>query len=507
MKKKLFLLFGSALLLSSLFITGKKCAQANITYDYNVTDAAFGANGSDKDWDSVAIQGALDKAASSDKVITVYIPAGDYYLNRWLRIYSNTHLILDANATLHRGKDILNKNILQNVDKDGNTGIVGGYNMSQNITIEGGIWDGGDINAATEAADLIRIDHAENITIKNCIIKNVYDCHLVELIGVKNGSITGCTFSGFRYRKGKQNNWTFAREAVQLETAWTNNPSDMDDASSYWAGGTKIDGTACENITISDNQIIDMPCGIGQHHFDKAGKYRNNNITISNNTFAYSGKSKACKTAITCAGMNNVTIENNTVSGPYRFALHIEQADTVSVKSNSISGITMNGIMVDSGNGISVDGNTIQNIKKHGVSIGGGKVTSISDNSITKAKHDGISIDSGKVTLVSGNTILNSGKHAISVTGGVVGTGKNKSTGFINNTIKNCKQNGISISAGTVSAINGNTISKVGNNGISLIKKAKIYWVVNNKMSKCKSHGLWNGSTGAKTKTSKNKGA
>lgn len=490
--------------LSAMLCQGNVGQAEEVPYDYCITNEEFGANGSDTEDDTFAIQSALEKAGG-EGIVTIYVPAGDYYISRWLRIYSNTHLILDENATIHRMDSIIDKGMVQNVDKDGNMDGAGGYDMSENITIEGGTWDGGNIQKATDASDIIRIDHAKNVTIKNCTIKNVYDCHLVEFVGVQNGRIEGCTFTGFRYRQGKEKNWTFAREAVQLESAWTNNPSNLNDISSLWANGSVVDGTSCDNVVVTGNTFIDMPCGVGQHHYTKNGKYRNTNIEISNNTITCNKSYKYCKTAITCAGMNQVTISGNKITGPYRFGMHIEEANQITVQQNTIKEVTMNGIMNDSGKNVSITGNVIANVKKHGVSVGGGLVTTLSNNEMTNIKHDGISVDKGVVTLVEGNSISKVGKHGISITGGTIGNGKKQNTGFLKNKIVNCGANGISISAGKVSAIKENTIQKVKNNGISIIQKSAVYYVLKNKLSACKGHTIWNNSTGARTVTKGNK--
>lgn len=527
--------------------------EGTAAYDYVVTD--YGVNGTDDKADRATIQAVLDqvKGASSQK--TVYFPAGDYYIDeRALQVYSNTHIILDQGATIHRMDNMLGRAILHNVDQNGKMDEVGGYDMSHDITLEGGTWDGGNIAKADEAADVIRFDHAENIVMKDCTVKNVYDCHLIEYIGVKNGSITGCTLSGFRYRKGKEKNFLFAREAIQLETAWTNNPSDLSDTDALWANGSVVDGTVCQQVIVSNNTFIDMPCGVGQHHYTNDGKYHNREITISDNTLTCSNSMKYCKTAITCGGMSDVMIARNTVKGPYRFAVHITQADDVTVSDNTISGSSQNGIMMDAGTAKAVTGNTISNTAKHAISIGGGSLTALSNNTISNSKQDGISIGKGEIDSISDNKITDTKKHGISITGGAtinkitgntfnkighdgitlgkgkikmlennkinnvklhgisitggtVGVGKERSKGIINNVITNCKQNGISVSKkGTVSAIHKNKISSVKNNGISIINSSVVYWVTNNTIKNCKKHGIWNGSSRQKAKLQGNKG-
>jgi polygalacturonase len=335
----LFLLF---ICMMRFFFASPHCQAAEI----DVTSPEFGAVGSDSEADAVAIQKALDMAKNSSETVTVTIPSGNYYLDRWLRIYSNTHLVLDQNATLYRTDAILDKPMLKNVDANDSMYTIGGYDMSENITIEGGTWDGGDTENATDNADLIRINHAQNITIKNCTIKNVYDCHLLELVAVKHGVISGCTLTGFTYNKDHKNDWTYAREAIQLETAWTNNENDLEDQASAWANGIVIDGTVCDDITVSNNKILEFPCGVGQHHYTESGAYRNTNITIKNNTITCSAKWKHCKTAITCGGMNKVKISGNRIKGPYRFAIHVTESNDVTLQKNKIQNITNTNITI-----------------------------------------------------------------------------------------------------------------------------------------------------------------
>lgn len=476
-------------------------------YDYVVTDAEDKVDPTDLKADTKGIQKTLDKAIGSTKMITIYFPAGDYYLDKPMWVYSNTHIILDDKATIHRMDSMIDKGLLHNVDQNGKMDVVGGYDMSENIILEGGTWDGGNIKLATDASDVIRFDHARNITIKDCVVKNVYDCHIIELVGVQNGLISNCTLSGFRYKKGHEKDYTYAREAIQLESAWTSDESAKGREKAAWAKGSVIDGTSCQQVTVTNNTFIDLPCGVGQHHYTKSGKYRNKDITISNNVFKCSGKMKYCKTAITCCGTNNLNVINNTVKGPYRFSIHVIASKGVAIRKNQIEDISMNGIMVDKGEITAIQENTLKNIAKHGISVGGGTVKDISNNTITKVKQNGICVDDGKITNMNGNTIKNASKHGISAVGGTIGTGKNRNKGIQNNTISNCKQNGISVSQkAKVSSIGGNKISGVKNNGISLTGKAKVYWVVNNTIKNCKKHGIWNEIKTVKVKIKGNKG-
>lgn len=536
-----------------------KGVQAAPSYDYDVTKAEVTVNPTDNISDSKGIQSVLEKAIGAQNMVTIYFPAGTYYVDEPMRVYSNTHIILDKDATIYRMDAGINKSILHNVDQQGKMNVVGGYDMSHDIILEGGTWDGGNTALATDASDVIRFDHAKNISIKECTVKNVYDCHLIELIGVQNGSITGCTMTGFRYRKGKEKDYTYAREAVQIESAWTNNESNLADNKSWWANGSVIDGTSCQQITVTGNTLIDMPCGIGQHHYSPKGKARNRDIMISNNTFQLSAAMKYSKTAITCCGIDSLTVTGNVIKGPYRFGSHVIASTGVTINENRYTDISMNAVMLDRGDVISIQNNTIQNVGKHGISVGGGTAGKVADNRISKVKQNAICIDDGKVTDITGNviqdagkhgisiagatsgnkggtiqnisankitktkqngismdkgtvininnnTVKNAGKHGISVVGGMVGKGSKSSVGIQGNQITTCKQNGITVSGkGKVSSIGKNKITGAKNNGISLTEKARVSWVTKNTIKKCKKHGIWNG-TKTKTKLKGNKG-
>ena len=295
-----------------------------------------------------------------------------------------------------------------------------------------------------------------------------------------------------------------------------------------------------------------------QHRHTKDGKYRNEDITITNNTLTCSSKNKAAKIAITCIGINNLTVKNNTVKGPYQFAMHVMVADGVVIEGNQADGMKKNGIMVDSGKNVVISNNTLKNIAKHGISIGGGTVKKVSGNKITNVKWNGISVDDGKVTSITGNTISKAKKHGISIidihgkadcslknisnnnissTGengicinkakvtnvngntlktinksgivliaGSIGSGKSRTKGVQGNTITGCKQHGIVAMSGTISSIGKNKISNMGVNGISLSGNSKVYYIIKNNIKKCKRNGIFNGSTYTKIKMQGNTG-
>lgn len=470
--------------------------QAAPDYDYSIKDAANKIKGNDKVSDAAGIQELLNKAKGSDTVVKIYIPKGTYYVDKTLKIYSNTHVILHEDAIIRRMDSAVDKMLLHNVDQDGQMNQIGGYDMSQNITLEGGTWDGGNIELATKGTNVLRFDHAENITIKNCTVKNTYDCHIMEMVGIKNGLIEGCTFTGFRYKKGKSKDYTYAREAIQLESAWTSNESDLTDTKSAWAKGSVIDGTSCQQFVVKNNYFIDMPCGVGQHRYTKSGKYRNQDITITGNVFECANTYKYCKIAITASGMNNLTITNNTVKGPYRFAVHVIASDDVKIENNTAQNMSINGIMVDSGNVTSIRKNTIKNTKKHGIAVGGGTVKDIVDNTISGTKLNGINVAEGTITNIKNNKVTSAGKHGISLAGATTNQPGGTITNVSQNTISKAKENGICVDAGKIKNITKNKIKSSGKHGISVTgsnkakKCVKITNISENIISTAKQNGI-----------------
>ena len=241
------------------------------TYYYNVND--FGAFGTDNEDDTHALQKALDQARDGVHVV-ITVPAGTYYISDVLYIQSNTTLNLDANATIYRSDSSLSNNMLKNSDaKHKSTGYKG-YKLSQNITVTGGTWNGGNIYSSTKSTNLIYIGHADNVKITNTTIKNCHGSHALEFAGVQNGLISNCSFHGFRFGKN-----SYTSEAIQLDICYKS-------GSTKWTPGFTLDKTTCRNITIEYCTIEDYPRGIGSHHALSGVPYEN--IKIRNNTITRS---------------------------------------------------------------------------------------------------------------------------------------------------------------------------------------------------------------------------
>lgn len=110
-KNKIIYILSVLLLLcgAEIFLAGMNRAEAQEHYDYIVTDEEFGADGTDEGSDAKEIQSALAKAIGAKEQVTIYFPAGIYYIDKPLRVYSNTHLVLDDNAVICRMDSLIDR--------------------------------------------------------------------------------------------------------------------------------------------------------------------------------------------------------------------------------------------------------------------------------------------------------------------------------------------------------------------------------------------------------------
>ena len=235
-----------------------------------------------------AIQDALDAAidqASDEVCVEVRVPAGTYNISTTLKIYSNTRLVLNEDATIV--KCFSAGAMLRNARNDGKNGR---YNGNHNIVIKGGTWDGNTDNYSNVYYfSNIRIAHAQNVIIKNVSVLNNKNGHHIEIGGVKGLTITGCYFSGYT--------GSLLKEAIQL---------DVMNNSELYAGYSPFDDTTCKNVLITDNTFYKLSRGIGSHSA-VAGVYYTN-ITIKNNTFE-----KCTDIAMILYNYKHCTISGNTI--------------------------------------------------------------------------------------------------------------------------------------------------------------------------------------------------
>lgn len=264
------------------------------------------------------------KQATDDKPCKVIIPPGNYQMTGTICLYSNIHLYASG-ATIT--KTSTNKHILLRL---GNTQeSAGGYEGYRNITIEGGVWDSNYESVLNKegAGGFVgfRIGHATNVTVKDVTFLNNLKSHFLELAGVKDALVTGCTFRGYwtPYEEGGQ-------ECIQLDAC----------KDYIFPGYLPYDGSVCENVTITNNVFEDVFAGVGSHSmmFDKP--YRN--VTVTSNRFT-----NLKKRAVWFLNYMDSRVENNVmtnvgagvdVQSMHDKNVHINEGQQVSSEGNHQTG-------------------------------------------------------------------------------------------------------------------------------------------------------------------------
>lgn len=166
----------------------------------------------------------------------VIVPPGVYNVSSLpLRIYRNTRLTLCDGAVIRRagaGTMLLNGDASQ---------AFGGYTGHGNIIIEGGTWDSRAVSYPASAM-CISIGHAEDVTIRDTLIKDVCGFHGIEMNSTKRGRIINVAALGYLDPDGTR---TFS-EAFQIDLA---------KGSSYFGGFGPYDDTPCTDILVAQCSV------------------------------------------------------------------------------------------------------------------------------------------------------------------------------------------------------------------------------------------------------------
>ncbi|MDX2538575.1 right-handed parallel beta-helix repeat-containing protein [Streptomyces scabiei] len=199
-----------------------------------------------------AVQAALAAAGTAGGGHVV-VPPGIYNAASLpLRIYGNTRLTLCDGAVIRRagtGTMLLNGDASQ---------TFGGYTGHGNITIEGGVWDA-RADAYPTSAMCISIGHAENVTIRNTLVKDVCGYHGIELNAVKNARLTNVRGLGYLDPGGRD-----FSEFIQ---------PDLAKGSAYFGGFGPYDDTPCVDIVVENCHVgpsgtagtTSWPRAVGSH--------------------------------------------------------------------------------------------------------------------------------------------------------------------------------------------------------------------------------------------------
>ncbi len=247
--------------------------------------------------DYYVIRSYLERLNTAKGGTLIFLP-GEYTVTNTLCVPSNTQLLLFDGATIKKSYETgtswmtATRSLFQLVSytSAAKEGIYSGYKGEHDINIIGRGNAVIDLNYLNTCA--IMLCHNKNITIKGITFKNMNTNHFIELDASTNVLIEDNTFTG--HTDSSNNN----KEAINIDTPDKNTGG----FNQLW---TSFDCTPNSNITIRNNNFIDLECGVGTHKYteDKA----HSNITISNNTFTN------CDIfAIQAMNWDNPVIVNNT---------------------------------------------------------------------------------------------------------------------------------------------------------------------------------------------------
>lgn len=456
--------------------------------------------------------------ATDSNPYKVIIPPGNYQLTGTICMYSNIHLYA-VGAVIT--KTSTTKHLLLRLGSSEES--AGGYEGYRNITIEGGTWDSNyEVCENKEVPGGFvgfRIGHASHVVVKDVTFLNNLKSHFLELGGVKDARITGCTFRGYwkPYEAGGQ-------ECIQIDAC----------LNTIFPSYQPFDGSVCEDIYIDGNLFEDVFAGVGSHSMVFDRPYRN--ITITNNTFrnikkravwclnyqdslvagntmenvgggvyvrsVYSSNSHILDGQRADNTMNqqpeNLVIRDNyikmakssTIANSYwrTFGIQVmgEQVHSspagipdgqyvikgVTVRGNTISG-PGNGIRLSLANSCEISSNTV-NLQKParftnmGIYLGASSYNTISNNIVEKARNNGIYVYNGGAAYKrsSTNNVLSGNRVESCYSDGILIDPSSNRTAINKNIAGKNQGSGIAVYRSTVTSLTGNQVLGNSNYGI-----------------------------------------
>lgn len=253
---------------------------------------------------------------------TIRIPNGTYLITSSLRVYSNTHIVMEPNAVILRGSNTI-KSLLFSWYEPTTTG----YNGQKNIVIEGGVLDLG--SGYSQGGCGLGFVHCENLTIRNVTVKHVNSSyHNIDVGGSKNVHIENCVFTDVLTDNT-------AAEMVQIDATGSYGAFPIME---YDANSACYDNTPCLNVEICGCKFFcnGYSPAIGGHNTG-AHKY----INIHDN-FIYGTGASRVRGAVAFLGSTNATdfvyIHDNFIDDFY-YGFQFAADNNIWVKNNILSNI------------------------------------------------------------------------------------------------------------------------------------------------------------------------
>nr|MBP3597875.1 hypothetical protein [Eubacterium sp.] len=238
---------------------------------------------------------------------TITLAPGTYELSHSVCIPSNVTLTLSDGVIVKKraatDTDMAtNKAMFELVppSKEAAKNSIGGYNGSQNVTIQGQGSSIIDCNNIVSAMGVV-MGHAQNVTIKNIAFLNDHGSHFIEMNSSKNVTVESCSFTDFKIYDNKSH-----KEAINIDTPDTNN-----NGFSYeWSNH---DRTPCNTVLINNCLFTNIGVAVGSHTYSVSTtgqQIYHENVTIQN-----CQTSSTYNAAIRMFNWKNAVIKDNKFHG------------------------------------------------------------------------------------------------------------------------------------------------------------------------------------------------
>lgn len=279
MKKLIIKIVPLLLIILTLCSVGLVSVSAAVSYTNSSGSATLVCGSYKKTFDAKnysknftrALETALEtarKKATSKTLAKVTVAKGYYKINKTLKIYSYTTLDATGSYIRYKGNHLRN-------GFDGGKSAGYGYTSAKKITVIGGTWEqlvdfkDAASDDSTKWHSTFRFAHCYNLVVKNVAFKNNYNCHDLELAGVRDSEFYNNNFYNDKSVNGISNSG--GREPLQIDVT---TPTAMPSFPSY-------DYTPCKNLKIYNNTFKFKFRAIGSHHAVNGKPY--DNISVYNN--------------------------------------------------------------------------------------------------------------------------------------------------------------------------------------------------------------------------------
>jgi len=364
----------------------------------------YGAIGDGVADDTVALNRAF--AAAEENKSTIWFPDGVYCITSNVRVYSNSRILFDNNAVL-KVRRVTSGSFGPALcfGEYGNDNFANSYEGTHDVIIDNMQFDGGyDAEICTgtgHGGATIAVGACARITFSNCVFRNCYNDHYIDVAGSDAVTIENCKFYGGGYV-----GVLYSFEAINIDFmssggfphygVWDNqgtknlkilnNLFDGFYGSSYALGNHSAGSSVgyLHNIDIIGNTFRDMSKCIRM--------LKTNEVKINNNSFDDVGQATedSYGQPIRTINCNNMEINNNIFSnvtkyGPIKVDTSDGYSENITINDNQFytigsSGSNLNCIELTNASVFQVCNNVCKTVTSRFMTASGCRTGNISDN-------------------------------------------------------------------------------------------------------------------------------